>query len=53
MIAVECFVCGKSQGYPVCNECTRKGFDINKIISGEQLPLRKKSVQLEDFDGQA
>jgi hypothetical protein len=42
---MECFVCGKSCGYPVCNDCTRKGFDVNKIISGEQVVPIKKSKQ--------
>jgi hypothetical protein len=41
---MECFVCGKQCGYPVCAECTREGYDINKIISGEQKPKKKKGL---------
>jgi hypothetical protein len=37
---MDCFVCGtKDCGYPVCASCTREGYDINKILSGEQTPL--------------
>jgi len=35
---MRCFVCGEHNGYPVCNSCTREGYDINKIFSGEQKP---------------
>ena len=38
---MNCFVCGKACGYPVCNECSSEGYDINKIISGEQQPKEK------------
>jgi len=35
---MKCFVCDEPSPYPVCNSCTREGFDINKIFSGEQKP---------------
>ena len=40
---MNCFACGKPCGYPICNSCTREGFDINKILSGEQKPKVRKN----------
>jgi hypothetical protein len=40
---MDCFFCGKPCGYPICAECTRKGYrteDINK------LEPKKKVVQM-------
>lgn len=46
---MNCFVCGKSCGYPVCAECVREGYDINKIISGEQIPKLKQKKDMDDW----
>ncbi len=42
---MNCFACGKPCGYPICNGCTREGFDINKILSGKQKPKEDKIVE--------
>lgn len=43
VILMDCYVCGaKACGYPVCNACTREGYNINKILSGEQTPKTTK-----------
>lgn len=46
---MECFVCGKVCGYPVCAECTREGYNINKIISGEQQPKKKSQKKIDEW----
>ena len=35
---MNCFACDEPSPYPVCNACTREGYDVNKLISGEQKP---------------
>jgi len=44
---MRCFVCDEPSPYPVCNECTREGYDINKIIDGSQKPKFDESTYQE------
>jgi hypothetical protein len=46
---MKCFVCGESCSYPVCAKCVREGYDINKIISGEQIPKTPKKKTVDDW----
>ena len=40
---MNCYACDEPSPYPICNKCTREGFHILKIFSGEQKPKFDKS----------
>lgn len=40
---MNCFACDEPSPYPVCNACTREGYDVNKLMKGEQKPKFDKS----------
>jgi hypothetical protein len=35
---MNCFVCDEPSSYPICCDCTREGYDLDKILDGSQKP---------------